>query len=45
MLINIQKNVKKFANMQTNSTFVPTVPVVHTIRTAGGSFLFYGYGK
>jgi len=26
-------------------TFVSTVPVLHTIRTAGGSFFLYSYGK
>ena len=26
-------------------TFAPTVPVLHTIRTAIGSFFLYSYGK
>jgi hypothetical protein len=26
-------------------TFAPTVPVLHTIRTAGGSFFLDTYGK
>jgi hypothetical protein len=26
-------------------TFVPTVPVMHTIRTAFGSFFLYTYGQ
>ena len=26
-------------------TFAPTVPVLHTVRSAGGSFFLYSYGK
>lgn len=26
-------------------TFAPTVPVLHPIRTADGSFFLYSYGK
>ena len=30
---------------ENDGIFVPTVPVLHTIRTAGGSFFLYSYGK
>ena len=39
------KYSKIFADKNIRSTFAPTVPVLHTIRTAGGSFFLYSYAK
>jgi hypothetical protein len=40
-----EKVVKYFAEFHNCVTFASTVPVLHTIRTAGGSFFLYSYAK
>jgi hypothetical protein len=40
-----KKNIKYFAELHNCVTFALTVPVLHTIRTAGGSFFLYRYAK
>jgi len=45
----VMRDNKNFVNDVANDTFcitfVPTVPVLHTVRSAGGSFFLYRYGK
>jgi hypothetical protein len=36
--IALEKHLKKVAGNELCCIFAPTVPVLHTIRTAGGSF-------
>lgn len=45
--INGIKNLtlKMFTEFKKGITFAPTVPVLHTIRTASGSFFLYSYGN
>jgi len=40
-----KKYHKNVAEHKMFCIFAPTVPVLHTIRTAGGSFFLYTYGK
>ena len=41
-----RKNIASDFVICTNcSTFASTVPVLHTIRTASGSFFLYSYGQ
>jgi len=35
--------IEKLVNSKKHSNFVSTVPVLHTIRTASGSFFLYAY--
>ena len=45
-MVNFEKIVYKvIVGSQINTTFVITVPVLHTIRTASGSFFLYSYVK
>lgn len=37
--------VNKFANSKKQCTFVLTVPALHTVRSASGSFFLYSYGN
>ena len=40
-----KKSIKSIAQLHNCVTFASTVPVLHTIRTAGGSFFLYSYAK
>ncbi len=40
-----KKRTKSIAQLNNCIIFAPTVPVLHTIRTACGSFFLYSYAK